>query len=145
VARSATSSTGHEAEARTSPTAWKAVSVCSPPAAAPHLGGVLHQPFLLEDLQVPEADRTAGGVAGVRVGVHPAIRVGTACMASRISCDTISAEGQVAAGDPLGERQDVGWTPSASGEPVPVRRTGDDLVRDEQDLVLGADLADQGK
>ena len=80
--------------------------------------------------------------------MHPAIGVGG--RAHRIQ-DGLrhhdTSEREVPAGDPLGEGEDVGLDAVArQGEPVPgPPEPGDDLVRNEEDVVLGADLPDQGE
>ena len=89
-------------------------------------------------------DRAAHRVAAVGRGVHVALvhRRGEDRVVHALGQDD-PAQRQIAAGDALGERDDVGLdVPMAQREPPPgAAKPGDDLVGDQQHLVAVADLA----
>ena len=83
-------------------------------------------------------------MAGVRVGVHPAVfRLHRVDRFLDGAAHHDAAQRQVAGGHALGERADVGLdVPVAGGEPLArPAEAGDHLVGDEQHLVPVADLA----
>ena len=82
-------------------------------------------------------------MGAVGVGVHP----GLAALLHRVRdlvADADAAEGEVARRDGLGELDHVGLdAPVLQAEhPAGAAEPGDDLVRDQQHVVPGADLAD---
>src|SRR2546428_821174 len=111
-------------------------------------GRALPQPLPLHDLDVLQPHRAAGGMARIRVRVHPLV-VGLDGVHGLLDVlgDHDAAQREIARGHALGEGHDVGLhVPVRHGEPVArPAEARDHLVRDEEHLMLVADLAHEGE
>src|SRR2546427_10942618 len=108
-----------------------------------HRRRVLPEPLALHDLDVLQPDRAARRMAGIRVGVHPAVlRLDRVHGVLDRLADHDPTERQVPRGHALREREDVGLdVPVPEREPAPrPAEAGDDLVADQQHVVTGADF-----
>ena len=107
-----------------------------------HLGRVLDDPLLAERLDRGDADGTRERMPAVR---EPACEHLVADPRSDRLADRHRSEGDIAGVNALGQREDVGHdVPMVDGEPPSgASEAGHHLVRDQEDAVLVAGLADR--